>query len=207
MEELFNPAAAPRGGARRAGARARSHLGVKVRVLTNSLAATDEAPVHAGVRLYELKPSGERRGGGPSSDASLHAKTFGVDRSRIFVGPKLAAQLSHALDSGLPRDAYEVVLSEGNLQWIEEGAPLDRFAFRPADRVVAVGFWAILLARSARACISSTRRLLATSISSTSRGASRLSFRFRHSHTFEKAPSPLGRRGESGNAGRGLHKD
>jgi putative cardiolipin synthase len=129
--------------------------GVRIRVLTNSLAATDVAPVHAGyakyrepllragVRLFELKPFGERRGGGPSSDASLHAKTFGVDRSRIFVGsfnfdprsarlntemgvvvdsPKLAAQLSHALDSGLKRDAYEVALSEGNLQWIEGGA-------------------------------------------------------------------------------------
>jgi putative cardiolipin synthase len=76
--------------------------GVKVRVLTNSLAATDVAPVHAGyakyreellrksVHLYELKPSAEekdrdKRGGG-SSDASLHAKTVAVDRSRIFVG-------------------------------------------------------------------------------------------------------------------------
>src|SRR4029079_19713632 len=73
--------------------------GVKVRVLTNSLAATDVAPVHAGyakyraellrggVRLYELKTAlaSEHEGIG-GSDASLHAKTFAVDRSRIFVG-------------------------------------------------------------------------------------------------------------------------
>jgi len=130
--------------------------GVQVRVLTNSLAATDVAPVHAGyakyreellragVRLYELKPAAtqksERGGIGGSSDASLHAKTFGVDRSRIFVGsfnfdPRsarlntemgvviesavLAVQLSDALDRDLPRDAYEVRLAEDKLQWID----------------------------------------------------------------------------------------
>src|SRR5436190_9642800 len=74
--------------------RALAGRGVKVRVLTNSLAATDVSPVYAGytkyrepllragVRLYELKPGarpvGEaeahRRIGG-SSAASLHAKT------------------------------------------------------------------------------------------------------------------------------------
>jgi len=78
--------------------------GVKVRILTNSLEATDVAAVHAGyakwrrkllasgVTLFEL-----RRGSGPetaqahagpfgSSGSSLHAKTFGVDGSRMFVG-------------------------------------------------------------------------------------------------------------------------
>ena len=135
--------------------------GVATRVLTNSLAATDVAPVHAGysryrealirggVRLYELKPSAsdraakeerERHGMGASSGAALHAKTFGVDRSRIFIGsfnfdPRsarlntemgilvesaaLASQLSDALDRDLPRVAYEVVLADGRLQWIE----------------------------------------------------------------------------------------
>jgi putative cardiolipin synthase len=77
--------------------------GVAVRVLTNSLAATDVGAVHAGyakrregllragVRLYELKPGAEeslqgtpKHGG--SSGASLHAKTFATDRSRAFVG-------------------------------------------------------------------------------------------------------------------------
>jgi putative cardiolipin synthase len=78
--------------------------GVQVRVLTNSLAATDVLPVHAGyakrrerllragVRLFELRPtleraeSGEKSGFGGSSSASLHAKTFAVDGARIFVG-------------------------------------------------------------------------------------------------------------------------
>ncbi|HEX4779862.1 MAG TPA: phospholipase D family protein [Usitatibacter sp.] len=86
------------------GALARS--GVATRVLTNSLAATDVAAVHAGyskwrepllragVRLYELKSlagieaargSGKKPPGG-SSPESLHAKTFASDRERIFVG-------------------------------------------------------------------------------------------------------------------------
>src|SRR5262249_26076544 len=80
--------------------RAYVERGVKVRVLTNSLAATDVAPVHAGyakyrerllragVRLYELKPTAQESPGahGGGSDASLHAKAFATDRARIFVG-------------------------------------------------------------------------------------------------------------------------
>jgi putative cardiolipin synthase len=132
--------------------------GVKVRVLTNSLAATDVAPVHAGyakyreallrggIRLYELKPllekkSAEERRLGGSSDASLHAKTFAVDRSRIFIGSfnfdprsarlntemgvvvesaQLATQLSEAFDRDMPTVAYEVRLSaDGALEWME----------------------------------------------------------------------------------------
>jgi putative cardiolipin synthase len=132
--------------------------GVKVRVLTNSLSATDVAPVHAGyakyreellrggVRLYELKPSErqddrEKRAVGGSSDASLHAKTFAVDRSRIYVGSfnldprssrlntemgvvvessRLATRLSAELDALLPKVAYEVRLSADNsLEWRE----------------------------------------------------------------------------------------
>lgn len=132
--------------------------GVAVRVLTNSLAATDVAPVHAGyakyrkmllrggVRLYELRPTGkknEKTGSTGNSDASLHAKTFGVDGERVFVGsfnfdPRsarlntemgvviasaaLARRLASALDRALPREAYEVRLSEnGELEWVSEG--------------------------------------------------------------------------------------
>ena len=78
--------------------------GVKVRVLTNSLEATDVAAVHAGyakhrkalleagVLLYELRrtaPAGPARsevGSRGSSASSLHSKTFAVDRTRLFVG-------------------------------------------------------------------------------------------------------------------------
>ena len=79
--------------------------GVSVRVLTNSLAATDVWLVHAGymkyrrpllqagVRLYELRPEaagakGPRASGITmgSSRASLHAKTFVFDRTSVFIG-------------------------------------------------------------------------------------------------------------------------
>lgn len=139
--------------------------GIQVRILTNSLAATDVAAVHAGyakrrkpllrsgVRIYELKPDAgtaeprnnatkEKEGAGGSSNASLHAKTFSVDRKRAFIGsfnldprsvnlntemglviesPQLAEAISSALDRKLPDAAFEVVLIDDgrSLQWVE----------------------------------------------------------------------------------------
>lgn len=86
--------------------------GVQVRVLTNSLDATDVAAVHAGyvkrrkdlleagVELWEMRGAGDEGGGSGngggsgsggsapfgSSGSSLHAKTFSVDGKRVFVG-------------------------------------------------------------------------------------------------------------------------
>ncbi|SSW65595.1 phospholipase D family protein [Achromobacter agilis] len=78
--------------------------GVKVKVLTNALEATDVAVVHSGyakrrkdllangVELFEMKriSTGVERhkSMGPfgSSGSSLHAKTFAVDGKRVFVG-------------------------------------------------------------------------------------------------------------------------
>ena len=138
--------------------------GVRVRVLTNSLAATDVAVVHsgyakrrcdlarAGVQLYELKPVVEDvpvrkkdKPDGGSSAASLHAKTFAADGSRIFVGsfnfdprsallntemglviasPLLAARLSKAFDEAIPANAYEIRARPGEpcLAWVERKA-------------------------------------------------------------------------------------
>ena len=137
--------------------------GVRVRVLTNSLAATDMAAVHAGyakrredllragVQLFEF-----RRGAaavrqqdseiGSSAQAGLHAKTFAVDRRTLFVGsfnldprssklntemgllidsPKLASDLSAAIDRATPGLAYQVTLDpDGRMQWQDgTGAP------------------------------------------------------------------------------------
>lgn len=83
----------------------KARTGVRVRVLTNSLAATDVSLVHAGymryredlvnggVELYEFKPldgtRGKRRanrGWRGSSRASLHAKSFTFDEEFIFIG-------------------------------------------------------------------------------------------------------------------------
>ena len=141
--------------------------GVRIQILTNSLAATDVGPVYAGysryrkdllrggVRIFELAPAAlppgvtkdsDRgpggSGGGGSSGASLHAKTFAVDRERIFVGSfnldprsarlntemgvvlesrRLASALGTAFDREVPRSAYEVRLAPGSdsLEWIE----------------------------------------------------------------------------------------
>jgi putative cardiolipin synthase len=123
--------------------------------------------VRGGVRLYELKPvlqqkDRERMGG---SDASLHAKTFAVDRSRIFVGsfnfdprsarlntemglvvesPALASRLSDALDRDLARNAYEVRLSGGDLVWIDGNARLDSEPGTGVFKRLWIGFLSIL---------------------------------------------------------------
>lgn len=89
------------------GERGMKHLGalrergVRVRILTNSLASTDAPIVHAsyaryrralldlGIELYELRPtlSGSGSlGSFGSSRASLHSKAIVVDRSVLFVG-------------------------------------------------------------------------------------------------------------------------
>jgi len=78
--------------------------GVKIAILTNSLAANDVSVVHAGyakwrkkllrhgITLYELKPNtGLRekphdRGLTGNSGSSLHAKTFSVDNEKVFIG-------------------------------------------------------------------------------------------------------------------------
>ena len=148
--------------------RALAKRGVKVSILTNSLEATDVAAVHAGyskyrkamlragVELFELKrmspppPRGRRAlmGSSGSSRSSLHAKTFAIDRSRLFVGsfnfdprsarlntelgfviesPEMASRLAQVFTEGLSERAYSVRLRKlGNLQWTEfrDGAQL-----------------------------------------------------------------------------------
>jgi putative cardiolipin synthase len=77
--------------------------GVRLRILTNSLAASDVSAVHsgyakrrvellrAGIQLFELKPGAARESKeygsyGSGSSGGLHAKTFAVDRRHVFVG-------------------------------------------------------------------------------------------------------------------------
>ncbi len=105
---LISPYFVPgREGARRLAGLVRR--GVRVCVLTNSLAATDVLAVHggyaryrrrllrAGVTLFELKPGGQQgQSLFGSGRASLHTKAFAVDDRLIFVG-------SFNLD---PRSAY-----------------------------------------------------------------------------------------------------
>ena len=130
--------------------------GVAISVLTNSLAATDVPAVdagydksrkpllEAGVRLFEMKPDAAPR---PmslrfgSSSASLHAKTFAVDRKRIFIGsynvdprsrnlntemgfvidsPALAGELADRFANEIPQRAWQLQLSPSSqLQWLD----------------------------------------------------------------------------------------
>jgi len=100
--DLVSPYFVPGAGGTEALA-AMARRGVRVRVLTNSLAGTDEVSVHAGyakrrvallragVQLFEIKPGAvpiQQRAEeiGKHSKAGLHAKTFAVDRRSIFVG-------------------------------------------------------------------------------------------------------------------------
>ena len=81
-----------------------SERGVRVRILTNSLASTDVGIVHAGyvkyredllragVELYEMnkrlsrEQRKEKKGIHGLSKASLHAKSFVFDRKQVFIG-------------------------------------------------------------------------------------------------------------------------
>ena len=133
--------------------------GIKVTILTNSLAATDVAAVHAGyakrrkpmleagVEIFEMVPEfspAPTKAHGPlgSSNASLHAKTFSVDRARVFVGsfnfdprsqrlntelgfvidsPIMAEAIADAFATIIPARAYTVRLNEAAaLQWVEQ---------------------------------------------------------------------------------------
>ena len=164
----------------RSGTRALTALageGVRIRILTNSLEATDVSAVHAGytkrrkallragITLYELRrrlPHQERsRSAGSigSSSASLHAKTFAVDRKHLFIGsfnfdprsarlntelgfviesPAMAGRMARAFDERIPAMAYEVRLAEdGRLYWINRrGEKETRLDTEPG-----AGFW------------------------------------------------------------------
>ncbi|MCV2880288.1 phospholipase D family protein [Sedimentimonas flavescens] len=89
--------------------RAMAKRGIRVRVLTNSLSASDTPIVHtgyawqrhalirAGVAIYEYSGDGKvqlrrglivrnRHGTAPFTRNKLHAKLFSVDRKRVFIG-------------------------------------------------------------------------------------------------------------------------
>jgi putative cardiolipin synthase len=120
--------------------------GVRVRILTNSLASNDVGLVHAGymkyrrdllrggVELYELnkkltrKQRKEKKGKGGSSKASLHAKSFVFDRKQIFIGslnldPRA---LLHNTEIGVVLKVPEI--AEEMAKWFE--ANVEHLAFR-----------------------------------------------------------------------------
>ena len=110
--------------------------GVRIRILTNSLASTDVSVVHAGysryrkpllragIELYELnkktaKTSRQayRQGKIGVSETSLHAKTFIVDRNAVFIGSLNldARSVIQNTEIGVVIDSKEIaeIMSEG----------------------------------------------------------------------------------------------
>jgi len=137
--------------------------GVRVAILTNSLAATDAVAVQAGyspfrvpllqqgVELYEFKPRQDTPTAGIAgsrSRASLHAKTYVIDRRILVIGsmnldprsahlntelalvihsPELAAQVADIFATATaPERSYRVTLADGaQLAYLRSiGAPL-----------------------------------------------------------------------------------
>lgn len=135
--------------------------GVRCVVVTNSLASTDVAAVYGGykdyrkallemgVELWEVmaypdKPGHQR--GASTERRSLHAKTFVVDRSVVFVGSfnwdprsrgintemglliesrQLASGLVESVSTALPGAAWQVRLNKkGEVEWVnvQDGA-------------------------------------------------------------------------------------
>lgn len=137
-----------------------ARAGKRVRILTNAMNTTDVLVVHAGytkyrrdllksgVSLYELKLRAQEPPGREElrplgfSGAALHAKTFSVDDSRVFIGsfnfdprsiflncemgfiidsPSMARRVSEGFDGPLNSASYQPVLTlDGQMAWTEE---------------------------------------------------------------------------------------
>ena len=120
--------------------------GVRVRILTNSLASNDVGVVHAGyagyrkpllrggVELYEMnkkltrEQKKEKKGAGGSSKASLHAKSFVFDREQVFIGSMNLdpRAMIHNTEIGVVLTSPEIAQGMGD--WFDKN--IERLAFR-----------------------------------------------------------------------------
>ena len=129
--------------------------GVDVTIVTNSLASNNQTAVHggyapsrkpllkAGVRIFELRADsrvyGSEIAAAGDAKATLHAKSFVIDRKKAFIGsfnfdprsaaintelgliiesPKIAEELSAQIEENVAEDTFEVFLNEkGQLRW------------------------------------------------------------------------------------------
>jgi len=117
--------------------------GTEIKILTNSLAATDVIAVHAGykkyrkqllacnISLFELKPTAQfnlsktKKYIEGSSHASLHAKYMIVDRRYVFVGSANIDPRSQLLNTeiGIMVDSHE--LAEQTIELFNKSSSLD----------------------------------------------------------------------------------
>ncbi len=123
-----------------------SKRGVRIRILTNSLASTDVTAVHAGyaryrkrllragIELHEMnnkltrKQRKAKKGHGGSSKASLHAKSFIFDRDKVFVGSFNLDPRSLTENSEIGMVMRSPEIANGMSEWFDQN--IDKVAFR-----------------------------------------------------------------------------
>jgi putative cardiolipin synthase len=148
MEEeliIFSPYFVP-GKKGVASLKAYRERGVRVRILTNSLASNDVGIVHsgyskyrkdllrAGIELYELNKTmtrqekKEKKGERPSSKASLHAKVFVYDRKRVFIGSMNLDPVAVYNNTEIGVVITQRDIAEGMGDWFDQN--IDEIAFR-----------------------------------------------------------------------------
>ena len=120
--------------------------GVRVRILTNSLASNDVGLVHAGymkyrkdllrggVELYELnkklsrKERKVKKGTSGSSKASLHAKSFVFDRKQVFIGSLNLDPRALVYNTEIGVVLNVPIIAEEMAKWFDEN--INQLAFR-----------------------------------------------------------------------------
>jgi putative cardiolipin synthase len=152
-----NPYALPSPGM--AAFRSTRARGVEIRLLTNSLASTDEVPVNAhyakfrpnlvalGVQLYEMKPDAASRAlymARPATSKAhlgLHGKAAVIDRKIVFMGSFNFDPRSKSLDTEM---VYVVHSPELAAQFLDafatDFAPENAWRIVPVDREGSVAW-------------------------------------------------------------------
>jgi len=121
--------------------------GIRVRIVTNSLASTDATSVHSGyaryrkgllkkgIEIYEMKPEPgdkdkeERRRLIGSSRGSLHAKVYIFDRSSVFVGSRNTDPRSRQINTeiGIFVESSEIA---GQVVGLFENGTMPQYCFK-----------------------------------------------------------------------------
>ena len=116
---------------------AAAKAGLDIKIITNSLAATDVVAVHAGyqgyrlplleagIKLYEVKasPLYKPSAWSGSSRSSLHAKTFILDRESIFVGSFNFDPRSAMINTEMGIMFHNAIFADAIVTGVEKGLP------------------------------------------------------------------------------------
>ncbi|MEJ2526292.1 MAG: phospholipase D family protein [Desulfuromonadales bacterium] len=121
-------------------AKALENLGVRVRILTNSLAANDVLAAHAGyskyrhalidagVELFELRPDPgpvEKKIVSTESQAALHTKAIVFDRKDVFIGSFNLDPRSAAINTEVGLYVESSEIARQVIDYMDEGVSAD----------------------------------------------------------------------------------